>query len=106
MSRPETIASLSLTGFNGARIGPMVNSVSEPVGRHLFMTVPPGWNTVMKRCAVVGVAAAEAGSVSMHSNHGRAIAMLPAPRSTARRLKRRDLITAPDCRGRETRLAE
>ena len=55
---PSTIRSLLLTGSSGARIGLSTGAVSVPVGRHLSITVPPGWNTLTKRFPAVPAARA------------------------------------------------
>src|SRR5258706_4048866 len=95
MSSPSTISSFlfSTIGASGAKIGLKIGAVSLPVGRHLLLplpsscTAPPGVKPPKKRCAGVAAAGARA-DPSMISSHGSAIAMLPAPRSTARRFRR------------------
>src|SRR5438105_4626366 len=87
MSRPSMMRSLLFTGSRGARMGLSTGAVSVPLGVYCARTVPPGVKTATKRWA--GVPAPYAGpSGSMISSHGNAMAMLPAPRMTARRFKR------------------
>src|SRR6187399_3032657 len=93
------MSSLLFTGSSGMRIGDIVNDVSLPVGVYLspiepLLTVPPGWYTVTNRFngTAVVVCAWARRPWPIASNHGSAMAMLPAPLMTLRRLSLNDMV--------------